>query len=161
MKTKMVSVLATLVLLGGCSGTGESTEAESGASPTPTSASPTPTPSPTPSPSPSPVVVSLQTTCELLFNAGDRSVAQRAISFVQKQNYSQAKDLSRAQDLAEDLEGISVRAQPEFRPYLDAMLATARDLEDQLTTGQGREMDLQDFRAAGLELVGLCEDHIR
>lgn len=90
-----------------------------------------------------------------MFNADHPSLATKAITLVSG-DITQAS-FHKANVLAGDFEGIAARSQQSVRPYLDAMGDALR----KIGANTGATVNLQDFQAAGLELVHRCTPYIR
>lgn len=120
-------VLAGLALLvtacgtnGGPSGTSQPTGEAPGSTPSTSVASPSEPPSDS-----SNVVVGLATTCELFFgDFGPKTPAKQVVKLVNKTSLA-SSDLAKYEDVADTIEGISARAKPALRPYLDAKRTSA------------------------------------
>lgn len=68
-----------------------------------------------------------------------------------------AGDLTQATDMEDSLANIKSSAPTNVQPYIEANRQAAQDIIDLFSAGGGSgTRDLQDFRAAGLELINRC-----
>lgn len=165
MKALSGTLVALLLWTSACSSGTDAPDAGDDASASPSEdASSTESVEPSPSPSETTtaaaVVVSLATTCELYFGDMKKGDVGMAVVDAVNQTNLGTEDLAKFEDLADSLRGISERSQPELQPYLDAQAAVMEAYAEDIRTGVGSSHDLQDFRAAGLELLERCRSHI-
>lgn len=165
MRLRALAILCVFAALtAGCGGKdtpakAEPTEPESSSSAPSPSESPTELPAESASSSSSaPMTVSLSTSCQLLFNF-DPSPMTKAIKLVNKGNMD-SDDLVAAVDLKDTFDHIAANAISAIQPFVLAISAAMQDVLDLFATGQNGTRDLQDFRAAGLELIDRCSAFI-
>jgi len=143
----------TALLLTGCGA--DSDSASSDDSPTTETSSSATTPS-EPTTEASVVPVSLQTACQLAGNDRILQRAQREIStFVDHPDLSQtdAETLGR---IVRDIEDVAVRSPDRLSAQFGALAQPLRDLIAGIKAQENQTIDLQGYRAAGLEIVNLC-----
>lgn len=160
-RVALLTLVAALALAG-CGGD-DTTVAESA---TPTSSAttetvePTESAEPTDSSEPAPITVGTQTTCQLFFgDMADNDLANRIIAAANKTDLSRA-DLVTYDGLADDIEDIASRAEPDLQVYLDVQAQMMRDFAEDIRSGQGSVHDMNNFKAAGLELLNRCTEYL-
>lgn len=158
----VISGTVLALTLTACGGEGEPTAQETvtqTVTPEPTSATPTATPTTVQTPEPEPMIVSLSTTCELLFN-DDPSPIDQAINLANATTIGD-KQLRQAKDLSSELAFLRDSANAEVRPYIEETRQMAQVIIDAANSGAGTiDRDMQGFRAAGYELIDRCTPFI-
>lgn len=154
----LITAAASLLLLAGC---GQDPQAEPAAPTTssPSSGPETATTTTTASPTRTAAIrVGEAAACQL-FLRGDQPPGERAndlvLAFVDDPT-GQSTDVEELRALVADLESLEERAPVDWAPFLQALAQPLRDLDEAITTGDNRDVDFQDYRAAGLELATRC-----
>jgi len=149
---------ASLLLLAGC-GQDPEVEAAESASSSSVSIAPSQSSATTTTPSRTAAVrVGEEAACHL-FLRGDQPPSERAnelvLAFVDDPT-GQSTDVEELRAVVTELESLEERAPVDWAPFLQALAQPLRDLDEAITTGVNREVNFQDYRAAGLELATRC-----
>jgi PBP1b-binding outer membrane lipoprotein LpoB len=158
-----IVLLAVGLMLMGCAGENAGTNAadeasEKRAAPTETTDEPTPPASTSESSEPQPEVVpvSMATACDLL---GADKVITGSMDVMQE--FVNNPDLSKTEPeelrrVIRDIEDVRVRAPEKLALQLGATSLPFEQLLEIVETQKNQSVDLQGFRAAGLEMIRLC-----
>ena len=106
------------------------------------------------------MTVSVRTSCNELFEPLDDSVMTDALDLVEKKSYG-LSDEGRARRVADLLQDIAYRAEPRLQPFIDTTSQTMRQLEEAIAAlDEDSSINVAEFKAAALELIGICEKHL-
>jgi hypothetical protein len=154
-------MIASTLLLGGvlagCGNADSPSQAGEAASASPSaSTSVSASPEPTPTPTKAAITVSPQTTCAELITMGrGKGLLERSLDWVMKGNLVY-EDSQRNYNIVQELNEVSARAEPQFHPYIGAMVDLMDRMRADLDKGVSSSYDLGDYRAAGTEIANMC-----
>jgi hypothetical protein len=142
-----------LCLLVSCGG-GDPTRTADDSSPA-TSASSTPSSAATSATS-DVVPVSMSTACQLLGADNVLTRAQKEIqAFIDHPDLSH-NDPAKLHRISKDFEDVAVRAPERLAVQLRAMSEPMQTIADVIETQENQSIDLQGYRAGGIEVIHLC-----
>lgn len=121
-------------------------------------ASPTATPPPTSS-SPEPLVVSEAATCTQLIGPEEDGPLIDGVNIVAGMSSGEAPDFALAEETAAELTSIMRHADDELKPYLEVFIQPLDDI-GAASRGElpaGYDLDIEEWKAAGTELLTRCE----
>jgi hypothetical protein len=108
---------------------------------------------PQPEPTPEPVVlVSVQTSCDELFLAGQPSLWHRAVTIMQRYDTQDAQDAM--YPVAGELDEVASHTRPGLAPHVEDMAGMLRSLAD------GETVDLGDFKTSAREVANQCTQYV-
>lgn len=103
--------------------------------------------------------VSLEATCHLLYGAdfdGPLNDASSIILRLAADPDGSTITLEEVNTTITDIKGARKSADPDLWPYIDAQAAPLETLSSILTTGNNEDLNFDDFKASGYELLSRC-----
>jgi hypothetical protein len=134
-------VSTMLVLVAGCGGGGDSEPPE-------------PTVEGQEAASSQEAVVSVQTTCDMLFLQGKPPLWNRAVDTVATYSNNDLSAVDDAAPIASELEQVGESAEPKLQPHVAGMAETLRSISE------GTVSDFTSFRTAGTEVANICAPYV-